>query len=474
MSQRPIPDHPDGQPGVAAARWRELRSALAGETLAENEQGYEEARALWNGMIDRRPRLIARCADPDDVVRCVRFAGEQGVELTVRGGGHNIGGRALVEGGLVADLSGWRRVVVDADAGEAVVGAGATLGDVDRATQEHGLAVPVGIVSQTGIGGLTLGGGFGWLSRRFGLACDHLVAAEVVTAAGERLTVDEGNHPDLFWALRGGGGGFAAVTSLRFRLRPVGPVVAAGLVVHRGGEAMAAAAHYRETTAAAPETLGSFFLLRLAPPAPFLPAAMHGQPIAAFVVCHHGDEDAAARDLAPWRSWGAPVADVVAPRRFADFQSLFDPQAPKGRRYYWRSEYVGGFEESLAAVLADHAARITSPFSDIKVFHLGGAVSRVPAGTTAAAHRDAEFIVVVAAAWTDAAEDERHIGWVRDCWRDVDALSGRGGYLNFLTADAAAPQVRGAYGGVDLDRLRAVKRRYDPTGLLGGGSLPVD
>jgi FAD/FMN-containing dehydrogenase len=373
-----------------------------------------------------------------------------------------------VDGGLVVDLSGWRGVTVDAAAGEAVVGAGATLGDVDRATQEHGLAVPVGIVSQTGIAGLTLGGGFGWLSRRFGLACDHLAAAEVVTASGERLTVDERRHPDLFWALRGGGGGFAAVTSFRFRLRPVGPEVQAGLVVHRGEAALDAAARYRELADAAPETLGSFFLLRLAPPAPFLPQAVHGQPVAGLVVCHHGEPAAAGRDLAPWRSWGTPVADVVSTRRFADFQALFDPQAPKGRRYYWRSEYVGGFDARLAAALVDCAGRITSPYSDIKVFHLGGEVARVPAGSTAAAHRDARFIVVLAAAWTEPAEDERHVAWVRDSWRAVNDLSGRGGYVNFLTADAAPELVRAAYGGVDLERLAAVKRRYDPEGLFGG------
>lgn len=466
----PFLDATGASVAVPPAALSRLRTSLGGSTVALDDPGYEERRSIWNAMIERRPALIATCHDAADVQACVRFAAERGIALGVRGGGHNIGGRALVDGSLLIDFSSRRDVRLDAGSGEVVVGPGALLGDLDRATVPHGWVVPSGIVSETGLAGLTLGGGFGWLSRRWGLTCDHLTGAEVVTAEGERLEVDARNEPELFWALRGGGGGFAIVTSFRFAARRMRPTVQAGPVFHAPEATAEAAERFRLRTAEAPEAVGSLLRLGAAPPAPFLPKAIHGSPVAVTILCHSGEGADLEAELAPFRGHPGIVADLVQPRPFEAFQAMFDAGEPKGKRNYWKSEYVTALDEETLAILLDAHQRLPTASANIKIFSLGGAVARVPAGATSAAHRDARYIVVVSSSWDEAAGDGVNVGWVRDTWSRVHARSGRGGYVNFLTDDRSEAEARSSLGGVDLERLAAIRRRWDPEGLLGGGA----
>lgn len=454
---------PAASAGGAAAL---LRERLALPTVAPGDDGYEDARRIWNQMIDRRPALIARCAGAGDVERCLELADEAGVPVTVRGGGHNIGGLAVADGALMIDLSGERAVRVDPAARTAEVSPGATLADVDRATQEHGLALPAGLMSETGVAGLTLGGGFGWLSRRWGLTCDHLVSAEVVTGDGETVTAGAESHPELFWALRGGGGGCGVVTSFRFRLRELGTTVTGGMLVHAGADAAGAMERFRARTENPPEELSCLLKLGSAPAAPFLPESLHGRPAVISAACHSGPAAEAERDLEPLRRGSAPVADLLVPRPFVELQSLFDAAERKGRRNYWKSEYLDGIDDRLAALLLEQLDRLPAASSNIKVFRLGGAVARVPAAATAVGHRDARYICAIGSAWDRPEDDDANVAWVREVWSRVHELSGRGGYVNFLTADADAGQVDAAYAGVDLERLEAVRRRYDPRDVL--------
>ncbi|MFW6051714.1 MAG: FAD-binding oxidoreductase [Myxococcota bacterium] len=443
-----------------------LRSRLRGTTLGAGDAGYEEGREVWNAMIDRRPALIAQCADAQDVQRCVRFAREHGITVTVRGAGHNIAGRAVGDGALLVDGAPRRRVHADPRRGVVEVEPGATLGDVDEATEPHGWVVPSGIVSETGLAGLTLGGGFGWLSRRFGLTCDHLIGVEMVTGEGDIVSATEETHPDLFWALRGGGGGCGIVTRFQFRPRALEPTVMAGPLIRPSEEVEDAFDRFRRATAGAPEEMTCMLKLGAAPPAPFLPEDVHGTPVAFTVVCHTGEPNEAERDLASLRAAPAPLADLIQPRPFPQFQSMFDAGEPRGRRDYWKSEYITDLDDHIVRVLLDAHQRLPSPHANIKVFQLGGAVSRVAPESSAAGHRDARFIVVVASAWESPADDAANMGWVRDTWSRVHARSGRGGYVNFLTDDVGAEERARAFAGVDLDRLQAIRKRYDPDQLF--------
>lgn len=443
-----------------------LGSSLAGAALLQGDPGYVEACTVWNAMIERRPSLVVRCSDSSDVARVMRFARQRGLVVTARGGGHNIGGRAIADGGVMIDLSQRRRITVLREERVADVEPGALLQDVDRATLEYSLVLPSGIISETGIAGLTLGGGFGWLSRRFGLTCDHLVEAEVVTGAGETIVARDAEHPDLLWALRGGGGAGGVVTRFRFRLRPFRPSVVAGLVVRGSEHLREAAERFRGCAARAPEGMGSMLKLCAGPPAPFLPKELHGAPVAITIVCHGGDAENAAQDMADLRGGPGIAADLVKPRPFLELQTMFDAGEPKGRRDYWKSEYVSELDDGTLRVLLDATARLPSPQANIKVFHLGGAVARVSGEQSAAAHRDARFIIVVASAWEDPAQDASNIAWVRETWALVHRRSGRGGYVNFLTEDADTDEQARAQAGVDRERLAAVRLRYDPDGLL--------
>jgi len=454
---------------VPAHSVRQLREALPGDTLDRDDPGYDDARRVWNAMIDRRPTLIARCEDASDVQRCVRFAREHGIAVTVRGGGHNIGGRAVTDRGLMVDASHRRRVEVDSGGGHVEAEPGAILGDLDAATGPHELVVPSGIVSETGLAGLTLGGGFGWLSRRFGLTCDHLVGVEMVSGDGDIVSATDDSHPDLLWALRGGGGGCGIVTSFRFRPRRLEPTVTAGPLVRSPERTEEAFARFREATARAPEEMTCCLKLGAAPPAPFLPESVHGNPVAITIVCHIGEASRVDRDLSGLRASPEPLADLVEPRPFAKFQSMFDAGEPKGRRDYWKSEYVTELDDGIVRTLLDAHQRLPSPAANIKVFQLGGEVSRVSPDTSAAAHRDAGFIITVASAWDDPDDDDANIAWVRDTWAGVHERSGRGGYVNFLTEDSTTEERARAHRGVDVERIDGIRDRYDPDGLFANG-----
>lgn len=441
-----------------------LKEGLEGEVLVPGDGPYESARALWNAMIDRRPAVIARCRTSGDVVRALGFAKDQGLALAVRGGGHNIAGLATVEGGLVVDLSAMKAARVDPAARLATIEGGATLADLDAATQVHGLATPVGINSTTGIAGLTLGGGFGWLSRKHGMTVDNLESAEVVTAAGEVVRASATDHPDLFWALRGGGGNFGVVTRFDFRLHPVGPGVLSGLVVYPQSEARSVLRQYREFVAAAPDDLSVWALLRKCPPLPFLPEAFHGTGILALALIYAGDPGRGEQLIVPLRRFGHPVGEHVGVQPYAAWQQAFDPLLAAGARNYWKSHNLAALDDGLLDVVVDFAGRVPSPHCEIFLASLGGATGRPAPDSTAYPHRDAKFVLNVHGRWEDAAGDEAGIRWARDFFQASARYAGPGVYVNFLTADEG-DRVRSAYG-ANWDRLARVKRAYDPDNLF--------
>jgi FAD/FMN-containing dehydrogenase len=441
-----------------------LRTRLRGPLLLPGDPGYDEARSVWNAMIDRRPALIARCLDTADVVAGVNFARDQGIPLSVKGGGHNIAGLA-VGPGLMLDLALMRDVQVDPQARTARAAAGCLLGDVDRATQAHGLAAPLGFVSATGIAGLTLGGGFGYLTRRFGWTCDNLLSMDVVTANGETVVSSPTENPDLFWGLCGGGGNFGVVTSFTYRLYPVGPEVVGGAVFWPRDQAPAVLELYRSLVAAAPPEQVCVLMLRNAPPAPWLPPAVHGQPVVGLLVCDTGPLDEAAARTTAIKGFGAPVGDVLQLRPFVSQQSLLDATQPPGRRDYWKSEFLPRLDPALLDTAVAHTATMVSPHAVVVIFPLGGALNQLPVTHSAVANRDAAFVLVVGSAWEDAADDAANIAWVRAAWEEMRPFSTGGTYVNFLTADEGDERIHAAYGD-SYDRLAAVKRRWDPENLF--------
>ena len=442
----------------------ELRVALRGRLLAPASPGYDDARAIWNAMIDRRPALIARCLDADDVATAVRFAREHSLLISVRGGGHNIAGNAVSDNGFMIDLSAMRTVQVDATRRIARVDAGATLGDFDRAAQAHGLATPLGINSTTGVAGLTLGGGFGWLSRRFGLSSDNLLAADVVTAKGERIRASASENAELFWGLRGGGGNFGIVTSFEFALHAVGPTVLAGLIVHPLADAKDVLRFYREFAPNTPEELAVWAVMRKAPPLPFLPPEWHGKEILVLAACYSGDTADGERVLEPLRKFGRPIADVIGPQPFAAWQTILDPLLTPGMRNYWKSHDFLEVSDGLIDILVDFAARLPDAHTEIAFAQLGGAISRRSNGDTAYARRDAQYLMNVHGRWADATRDNAVVAWARSLFTAAAPFSTGSVYVNFLSTDDET-RVRAAYGS-NYDRLVALKNRYDPTNLF--------
>lgn len=445
-----------------------LRQRLGGTLVLPEAPGYEDARAIWNAMIQKRPALIARCSGAADVIDLVHFARDRKLDFSVRGGGHNIAGTALCEGGLVIDLSPMNAVRAQPATARAWVQGGASWGKVDRETQAFGQAVPSGVVTTTGVAGLTLGGGFGWLTRRYGLTCDSLLAAEVVTADGRLLEVNADTDPDLLWALRGGGGNFGIVTGFTFQTHPVGPIVLGGMVVHDFTQARALLALFRDFTARAPAEVGSLLILRRAPPAPFLPAAIHGQLIAAIALCDVGPLDAAERALAPVRQWGRPLADTVAPKPFRQHQAMLDAVQPPGRHYYWKSEFLKAITDAAIDTMLAQSERLTSPYSSVLLMHLGGDGRRQ--GTVepdpALWLRRADYVLNINASWLDPAESETHVTWSREFWRAMRPHANGTVYQNFLTADEFETRLAEAYEAGVLHRLAQVKRRLDPDNVF--------
>lgn len=429
-------------------------SSVSGPVILPDHPDYDAARRIWNAFIDKRPGLILRCRDTGDIVQAVRFARAQGVRVAVRGGGHNVAGRALCDDGLVIDLSDMKEVRVDPEARTARVQGGATLGDLDRATHAFGLAVPVGVVSRTGVAGLTLGGGVGWLVRKHGLACDNLLACEVVTAEGEVVTASADSHPDLFWALRGGGGNFGVVASFLFRAHPVATVLG-GLIVHPRERAAEVLRHYRDFMTTAPEDLTAYAALITTP---------DGMPACAVIPCWIGEQGEGERVLRPLRGFGPPIMDAVQPMPFPTMQRMLDDAFPDGTRNYWKSTFVRELGDRTIEVIVEHANRMGSPLSAVVVEYYAGAAGRVGQAETAFAARAAEYDIGFMAQWTDPGEDDRHIGWAR-AMADALAPFSSGRYLlNFLSEDD--PQTVRTLFGPNYQRLAEIKRRYDPTNFF--------
>jgi FAD/FMN-containing dehydrogenase len=448
-----------------AAALAALRGSLRGELVLPSDDAYEDARRVWNAAVDDRPALIAHCSGAVDVVRAVDFAREHELLLAVRGGGHNVAGLGTCDGGMVIDLSCMRGVSVDLARRTARVQAGATWADVDHETQAFGLATTGGLVSSTGVAGFTLGGGFGWLMRKHGLACDNLLAAEVVTAGGRMLRASADENTDLFWGLRGGGGNFGVVTSFEFRLHAVGPLVTAGAIFFPVETAGALLRFYREWVEEMPDELTTVVTLATAPPAPFLPTAVHGRRVVVVSGCYAGAVDDGVTAFRALKELDAPLADLIGPMPYTEMQRLVDGQWGPGLHNYFKSSWLAKLEdESIETLLRGHE-QAAAPDTKIQVYQFGGAVARVDPDETAFAHRDAPFLLNIAARWADSADSDLHISWARELHEAMTPFATGGVYVNFLGMEGG-DRVGAAYGDRSYARLVGLKRTYDPMNVF--------
>jgi FAD/FMN-containing dehydrogenase len=453
-----------GSVGIPSELLESLKQQVRGKVLTQESGEYNAARAVWNAMIDKKPALIIQCAGAADVIAAVNFARTKKLFLAIRGGGHNIAGHGVCDGGVVIDLSPMKSVHVDPKSMTARVEPGVTLGEFDRETQAFGLATPVGINSTTGIAGLTLGGGFGWLSRRFGLTIDNLISVDVVTASGELLRASSNDHSDLFWAIRGGGGNFGVVTSFEFRLHKLGPEVLAGLVVHPLDAAKDVLRFYRDFVKSAPREFVCWFVMRKAPPLPFLPPEWHGKEILALAICWTGDLRKGEEVLKPFRSFGKPVGEHVGPMPYAVWQTILDPLLTPGMRNYWKTHDFREVSDGLIDTLIAHARKLPDPQTEIAFAHLGEGVITVPGDATAYTHRDAEFVMNVHGRWDNPANDSACIAWARGLFNAATPFATGGAYVNFLTEEET-DRVKPAYG-KNYEKLVAIKKKYDPENLF--------
>jgi FAD/FMN-containing dehydrogenase len=442
-----------------------LKIRLKGSVYVPGDVGYDESRTVWNAMIDRKPALVVRCLGTADVIACMQFVREHHLLLCIKGGGHNIAGLATADGALMLDQSLMRGVWVDMQRKIAHAQAGCLLGDLDRETQVHGLAAVLGFVSKTGIAGLTLGGGFGYLTRRWGWTTDNVTGMDVVTAEAHmvRATIDE--NPDLFWGLQGGGGNFGVVTGIDYALHSVGPEVVGGVVAWAASEAPEVLKLYRTLAEKAPPELTLVTFMRPAPPAPWLPKDMHGKPIVAILACHSGNPEEGEKAVAPIKSFGNPIGDVLVRRPYVQLQALLDATQPKGRRYYWKSEYLARIESELCEKFIAHSAKICSPHSAMILFQIDGALNRLEDEHSPVGNRDARYVLNIGGAWEQAADDEANIAWARGAWNDLKAFSTGGTYINFLTQDEGPERIEAALGR-NLSRLAEVKSRWDPENVF--------
>jgi FAD/FMN-containing dehydrogenase len=434
--------------------------------LQAGDPGWEDAVGLWNAMAAKVPAFVHQPRSSSDVAAAIAFARSRGLALGVKGGGHNIAGTALVQDGLVLDMSRMRGIIVDAPARLAQVGPGCLLRELDRATQQHGLATVLGFISGVGVAGLTLGGGLGYLTRRFGWTVDNLEEVELVTADGAVRTASRRENAELFWALRGGGGNFGVATRFTFRLHPVGPAVYGGLIAwpfERAGEILPA---YRALTAAAPRELAAWLILFRAPPAPFVPAAWHGRPICAMALCYSGEPKDAEAALAPIRSLGEPVFDLLREQPYVELQSYLDDSEPKGRHYYWKTEYAAELSDALLSTLAQLCAECPIPEAEVGVLHLAGSLNERPADDGAVGNRDARYALGVLGMWDPGEPNaDTFRRWVRAAGQRLRPFSTGGNYVNFQTADEDAARVRASYG-ANFERLVRIKRAFDPENLF--------
>jgi FAD/FMN-containing dehydrogenase len=457
----------DGEPvRVTQHALAALAQKMEAPLLRPGDAGFIEATTIWNGMVRSRPAVVVQPVSGAEVAEAVRFAHAHGLLLSIKGGGHNIGGTALADGALTVDMSRLRWVEVDPVRRLAHVGPGCLLGDVDRATQAHGLATVLGLISLTGVAGLTLGGGFGNLSRRFGWTVDNLDEVEIVTADGRlgRAATDE--REDLFWALRGGGGNFGAVTRFSFRLHEIGSLMTGGMIAWDAEDFEDVAAVYRDLCAAAPRELSLHLIMQLAPATALIPEAWRNRPIVSVVACHTGDEAAAARDLAPLRALGTPIADTITRKPYAAQQKTFDAGQADGLHQYWKSEFLPGLQGGFLDTFRKQAAEITAPMCQLWLAQLGGAVGDVGNEATPFGNRDAEYICLIASASPpDAPDGPRRREWARTAWQAINQYSTGGNYINVQTADDDDLRIRQAYG-ANLDRLARVKSVHDPDNLF--------
>jgi FAD/FMN-containing dehydrogenase len=441
-----------------------LKDKVKGEIVLPGDPNYNEVREIWNAMIDRRPAVIIQCAEADDVPHAISYARDNGLEISVRGGGHNIAGSALCNNGVMIDFSKMTAVKVDAQKKRAYVEPGATLGDFDKAIQAHGLATPVGINSTTGIAGLTLGGGFGWLTRKYGMTVDNLISAKMVTADGRKIQVSEDENADLFWAIRGGGGNFGVVTQFEFALYPVGPEILAGLLVFPIDQAKQVLEKYREFVKSAPEELSIWVVLRKAPPLPFLPVAVHGKEVVVLAIFYAGDIAEGEKFIDPLRSFGDAYGEHVGAQPYVQWQQAFDPLLTPGARNYWKSHNFIELSDGALDSIIEFVGKIPFPQCEIFLGLIAGAANRVSSNAMAYGHRDAKFVLNVHGRWDEAAQDEIGIAWARAFFKASAPYASAGVYVNFMTEDEG-DRVAAAYG-VNYARLKQVKKKYDPKNIF--------
>lgn len=442
-----------------------LRMQLQGQVLLPGNAGYEISRTVWNAMIDRKPSIVVRCLGIADVINCVKFVRENDLLLCIKGGGHNIAGLATADGALMLDMSLMRGVWVDSQRKIAHAQAGCLLADVDREAQLHGLAAVLGFVSLTGIAGLTLGGGFGYLTRRWGWTADNVISMDVVTADARLVKTSIHENPDLFWGLRGGGGNFGVVTDIEYKLYPVGPEIVGGLVAWPGNDAPKVLELYRTLAENAPPELTLVTLMRLAPPAPWLPKEWHGKLIVGLLACYTGKPEEGEKIVAPIKSFGKPIGDVMIRRPYIQMQSLLDATQPKGRRYYWKSEYLSHIEPELYTKIIENSSNICSPHSAIILFQIGGALNELDQDYSPVGNRDARYVLNISGSWERAEEDKANIEWARETWKDLKSFSTGGTYINFLTEDEGPERTENALGSA-LKHLAEVKMKWDPDNMF--------
>ena len=441
-----------------------LGERLRGHVITPDDPVYEEARRVWNGMIDKHPALIVRCRGAADVIEAVRFANRRGLAVAVRGGGHNVAGNAVCDDGVVLDLSGMKGIRVDPVAGSARAEPGVLWGELDPECQAFGLVVPGGIQSTTGIAGFTLGGGISWLSRRFGNTCDHLLSADVVTAEGRLLTASSDRNDDLFFGIRGGGGNFGVATSFEYRLQPLDQVVG-GMVWHRMDRVEDVVRFFADWTSDIPDEMGAILFLLTAPTAPHIPERLHGQPVVTIGVCYSGDPEHADSVLGPLRAFGPPDVDQVRPMTYVALQRLLDAANPPGHQNYWKAEYLETLDDDAIRTIAEHGARKPRGLSKVLLTRLEGAAGRVPEDAMAFSHRSAPYIININGMAPDPAERDTLVGWTREFWEAMQPFSFGGVYVNFLGQEGHE-RVRAAYGEEKYARLVALKRKYDPTNFF--------
>jgi hypothetical protein len=442
-----------------------LKLRLKGPVLLPGDTGFEDSRTVWNNMINKKPSFVVKCLGTADVIECVKFAKENDLLLCIKGGGHNIAGLGTADEAMMLDMSLMRGVWVDTEKKIAHAQAGCLLGDVDSETQVHGLAAVLGFISQTGIAGLTLGGGFGYLTRKWGWTADNLAGIHVVTADGHLVLASNDENADLFWGLRGGGGNFGVVTSIDYNLYPVGPEIVGGLVAWPRGEISKVLGFFRAFAKDAPPELTLAAVIRPAPPAPWLPNKWHGKLIAGLLACYSGDPAEGEKIVAPIKKFGKPIGDVLVRRPYTQLQSFLDATAPKGRRYYWKSEYLPGIEPELCEKIIPHANRIPSPHSSIILFQLGDAINKLDDDFSPVGNRNAHYILIISGAWENSNDDNANIAWVRNTWNDLKTFSTGGTYVNFLTEDEDEESIEAALGGA-IKRLGEIKRKWDPENMF--------